>query len=305
MKDRKIILFLLVGILFILIGFILGGLKEHNSDLHLDLKKAKISTPVSSPPSTSQVLSNHASDTTKREVLIVEVLDGDSVQASNGETIRYIGVNAPEKGEPFFEEASRLNKNLALGKKAVLELDVDKTDRYGRTLAYVFVSDKLLNLEMVKNGLAVTQTIQPNVKYQDEIVGAQRTARENCLGLWKELCSQNSSSCINIASIYQDAPGNDNQNKNGEWVEIKNVCTSSVSMEGWLLKDSSASNRYKFKNFSLDGGTTVFIYSGCGQDSIDKLYWQCPEGKYAIWNNSGDHGFLYNEEGILKADYQY
>jgi hypothetical protein len=76
-------------------------------------------------------------------------------------------------------------------------------------------------------------------------------------------------------------------------------------MQGWLLKDSSASNKYQFGSFTLEGAKSVILYSGCGADSQDKLYWHCPEGNYAIWNNNGDYAFLYDAGGNLAAEYQY
>ena len=76
-------------------------------------------------------------------------------------------------------------------------------------------------------------------------------------------------------------------------------------MDKWLIKDSSASNEYRFKNFSLNANSTVDLYSGCGQDSQAKLYWSCPELKYAIWNNTSDHAYLYAGTGELISDFQY
>lgn len=241
----------------------------------------------------------------ERSVQITKILDGDTVQTSTGEKIRYLGINAPETGQPFSAESKKENEKLVLGKKAGLEFDVVQKDKYGRTLAYVFINNQFVNLEMISQGLAVSETIQPNVKYQDEIVQAQIDARKNCLGIWQGLCSTENQKCIKIVSINANAVGDDNKNKNGEWVEIKNNCTSLTPMKDWLLKDNSASNKYSFKNFSLDAGKTVQLFSGCGKDQLDKLYWQCPETKYAIWNNSSDHAFLYNEKGELVDDYGY
>lgn len=119
---------------------------------------------------------------------VIKVFDGDTVQTENGEKIRYIGINSPEKGEPFSREATEANKLLVLGKKVRFEFDVQRKDRFGRTLAYVFAEDTFVNLEMVKSGWAVLQTIPPNVKYQDEIVEGQKEARDNCLGMWTNLC---------------------------------------------------------------------------------------------------------------------
>ena len=241
-----------------------------------------------------------------RSVKVKRVLDGDTIEIEGGERVRYLGINAPGSGQPFFTEATRENERLVVGRTVNLEFDIQTQDRYGRLLAHLWVGDVLVNKEIVKNGYAVSETIQPNVKYQDLILKAQQEARTACRGLWAGLCSQKSeSSCIKIVNINADAPGNDNENKNGEWIEIKNTCSKAISMASWLLRDSSASNKYEFKNFTLDGAKSVIVYSGCGPSAKDKLYWQCPEGKYAVWNNTGDHAFLYDASDNLVSEYQY
>jgi len=253
-------------------------------------------TPSTEPPTINST----------RSVKVNRVLDGDTIEIEGGERIRYLGINAPESGQPFSTEATRENERLVAGRVVNLEFDVQTQDRYQRLLAYIWVGNMLVNKEIVKNGYAISETIQPNVKYQDLILEAQQEAREHCRGLWAGLCSQDSeSSCIKIVNINADAPGNDNYNKNGEWIEIKNTCPQAISMKSWLLKDSSASNKYEFKNFTLEGSKSVIIYSGCDIDTQDKLYWQCPEGKYAVWNNTGDHAFLYDASDNLVTEYQY
>lgn len=303
MKYRAPIFLFLLGIFLIFSGFFSKEASNNRiSDKSIpSLNKPKISTASGSTEHKEPSLA-------KEEVLVTRVLDGDTIETSKGERIRYLGINAPETGQPFSSDATLANKALVLGKKASLEFDIQAKDRYGRTLSYVFAGNTFVNLEMVKKGLAVSETLQPNVKYQDEILKAQKDARSNCLGMWKNLCSSKdnaSASCIKILSIKADAPGNDNQNKNGEWVEIGNTCSYSVSMSGWLLKDSSASNNYQFHEFTMSAGGKVNLYSGCGKDSVEQLYWQCPEKKYAVWNNSGDHAFLYNDKGEMITDYEY
>lgn len=241
-----------------------------------------------------------------RSVKVSRVLDGDTIEIEGGERVRYLGINAPESGQPFSTEATRENERLVAGRTVNLEFDVQTQDRYGRLLAHIWIGDTLINKEIIKNGYAISETIQPNVKYQDLILTAQQEAKGACRGLWAGLCSQSTeTSCIKIVNINADAPGNDNENKNGEWIEIKNSCSEAVSMSNWLIKDNSASNKYQFGNFTLEGLKGVIIYSGCGSNTQDKLYWQCPEGNYAIWNNTGDHAFLYDASDNLITEYQY
>lgn len=129
-------------------------------------------------------------------IRITKVIDGDTVELADGERVRYIGINTPElrrkiKGnwvydpQPFAEEAADFNRKLTEGEIARLEFDVEKRDRYGRLLAYVYLEDgTFVNAELVGQGYAQIMTIPPNVKYVDLFLRLQREARENSRGLW-------------------------------------------------------------------------------------------------------------------------
>ena len=71
--------------------------------------------------------------------------------------------------------------------KVRLEYDISRKDRYGRTLAYVYLKDStFINAEMVKHGYAMVMTVPPNVKYADLFLKLQKEARENNRGLWRK-----------------------------------------------------------------------------------------------------------------------
>jgi hypothetical protein len=55
----------------------------------------------------------------------------------------------------------------------VLECDVERRDRYGRMLAYVWVDGQMVNWALVRQGWAVVLTYPPNVKYVDWFTEAQ------------------------------------------------------------------------------------------------------------------------------------
>lgn len=118
------------------------------------------------------------------ELRVSRVIDGDTIVLEDGRYVRYIGIDTPEKGKPYYGEAKRENERLVKGKRVRLELDIGKTDRYGRTLAYVHADDIFVNAELVKGGYAVIVTYPPNVKYADEFVALQKEARNNKRGLW-------------------------------------------------------------------------------------------------------------------------
>ncbi|MGB8951611.1 MAG: thermonuclease family protein [Candidatus Aminicenantales bacterium] len=127
-----------------------------------------------------------------------KVIDGDTIQLDNGQWVRYIGIDAPEVGQYsgkkrvrksdfLAEEAREFNRTLVAGKKVRLELDVEERDQYNRLLAYCFVDNLFVNALLLKKGYAYLMTIPPNVKYVDVFIESQRYARQNKIGLWKDI----------------------------------------------------------------------------------------------------------------------
>jgi micrococcal nuclease len=86
--------------------------------------------------------------------------------------------------EYFGKEASALTKQLVEGKEVRLEFDVQRRDKYQRTLAYVYVGEMMVNVELERQGYAQVATFPPNVKYQELLLQLQREAREAGRGLW-------------------------------------------------------------------------------------------------------------------------
>ena len=129
-------------------------------------------------------------------VHVVRVIDGDTIQVccvfGDRVAVRYVGVDTPEihhpmKGvEPYGMEAADANRKLVDGKTVRLEFDVQQLDRYGRTLAYIYLEDgTFVNAWLVENGYAMVMTVPPNVRYAELFLKLQREAREARRGLWK------------------------------------------------------------------------------------------------------------------------
>jgi micrococcal nuclease len=141
--------------------------------------------------------------TPKGALKVIRVVDGDTVVLSDGRTIRYIGVDTPERGRPFYEAAKNFNRKLVQGKVMELEFDIERYDRYGRLLAYVFVRDArgkriFVNAELVSNGFAKVYTKPPNVRYADLFVRLQEDAREKRRGLWSVYRPSRSPVIVNL-----------------------------------------------------------------------------------------------------------
>ena len=128
----------------------------------------------------------------KGAYLVARIIDGDTIELSNGEKVRYIGIDTPELHHPqkevecYAREAYEANCRMVEGKKVRLELDVEERDRYGRILAYVYVDDLMVNEWLVANGYARVATFPPNVKYAERFLQLEREARQAKIGLWAD-----------------------------------------------------------------------------------------------------------------------
>ena len=110
--------------------------------------------------------------------------DGDTIVLENGEVVRYIGIDTPERDDPFYGEATEANQEMLERGRITLEYDQDRRDRYGRLLAYVWVDTLLLNAELIRKGLASVYLFSPNLKYRERFISLQREARQKSVGIW-------------------------------------------------------------------------------------------------------------------------
>lgn len=233
---------------------------------------------------------------------VQEVIDGDTFRLGSGEKVRLIGINAPESGQPYYAEAKSHLEKLLHSNEVKLITDTQVQDQYGRILAYAYNDAQVdINHDMVQKGLAVVETVAPNVSRADIFLQAQLEARNTCSGMWEGLCDSEGL-CIQISEI--NAASQD-KTKNGEWIQFSNTCATSINLNNYLLKDTSASNVYLFKDKTLASKKSMKLYSGCGVDSESSIYWVCPEQKNYVWNDTGDRAYLYNSEGRLISELGY
>lgn len=120
--------------------------------------------------------------------VIARVSDGDTFHCTDGTKVRMLTIDSPERGQgPSYGQATRaLTRYLGHRRTVQLERDVRPLDQYGRTLAYVWAGDTLVNEAMVRDGWAVLYTLPPNVRYVDRIRRAERDARQHTRGLWAD-----------------------------------------------------------------------------------------------------------------------
>jgi micrococcal nuclease len=228
---------------------------------------------------------------------VARVIDGDTVELVDGRRVRYIGINTPERNQPYYQDASEANRRLVENKPVRLEFDQDTFDQYGRTLAYIWADGVLVNREIVRLGFANGFTVPPNVRYEAQIRTAEQEARDAGRGLWA-----GAGVALKIVHIEANAPGNDQENPNGEWVEVVNEGGEPVDMSGFTMKDE-ASHIYTFREYRLAPGQSFQLFSGEGRDSNAELYWGLVGD--SVWNNDSDTAFLRDGQGALVDMYAY
>ena len=130
---------------------------------------------------------------------VKKVVDGDTFWIDDGSAERTknkadrrgcTGIKKfrQKRDSTFGREASDYLTKLIGGKKVRLEYDVGQLDKYGRTLAYVYLEDgTFVNASLVKNGYATVMTVPPNVKYADTFIKLERKARNKNKGLWSNM----------------------------------------------------------------------------------------------------------------------
>lgn len=130
--------------------------------------------------------------------IVVRVLDGDTIHLlsetslpphikthkNQTVSIRFRGIDAPEKDQPFGPESKENLKRLIENKKVIV--DIKDVDRYGRIAGYIYCNGKNINLEQVRQGYAWAYTEYLDRPYASEFYNAEKEARKNKLGLWKQ-----------------------------------------------------------------------------------------------------------------------
>ena len=126
------------------------------------------------------------SEASEKDTYVKYVIDGDTIAIPGGDTVRYLGIDTPERGEPFYREAKYRNRSFVKGKKVTLVFcDKERLDKYGRLLAWVYADGVFVNEALLKEGLARKLLIPPcGTVFADEFKAAEASARSQGLGIW-------------------------------------------------------------------------------------------------------------------------
>jgi micrococcal nuclease len=273
------------------------------------------------------------------DVTVVRVVDGDTVvvQFPNGteEKVRLIGVDSPEvfsDNDPveygvvnttagrkclddWGDRATDFAKDRLAGESVRLTFDENLPRRgyYGRLLAYVSHENRSFNYRLIATGHA--RVFESEFVLRPEYETTQRRARSAGRGLWA--CASDPETTDNrtptsggtaadtgleLVEIRADAPGNDNENPNGEYVTFENRGEDPIDLSGWRVRDE-AGQTYRFpRGTDLAPGERLTLRTGTGTDGEGVRYWG---QSGAVWNNGGDVVTVVDDEGrvVLREGY--
>ena len=118
---------------------------------------------------------------------VVKVLDGDSIRVKKGSKIievRLYGIDCPEWNQAYGKKAKQFSRAKVYQKR--VDIDPVDIDRYGRTVAIVSRSGKLLNRQLVQAGLAWQYKKYCKKKSLcSKLAQLEKEAKRRKRGLWR------------------------------------------------------------------------------------------------------------------------
>ena len=117
--------------------------------------------------------------------IVTNVIDGDTLVISGGERVRLLGIDAPERGEFYYNGSKRRLEELADKKQVILESEGEDKDRYGRLLRYIILNETNINILLVKEGYAICYFYDDS-RYEKQCKNYEEEAINKKLGIWKE-----------------------------------------------------------------------------------------------------------------------
>lgn len=178
----------------------------------------------------------------REKVSFSKCVDGDTIKVLINKkevTVRFLAVDTPESVHPtkgveyYGKEASSYTCNL-VSNANTLELEYDsgsdKTDKYNRVLAWVWVDNVLLQDELVKNGYAEVAYLYVKYKYTDTLKDHQSVAESSKIGIWNDKAREEFNSGSNNSSTSYNDNSEDEETFDFKNMSIKEIIIFIVIM---------------------------------------------------------------------------
>ncbi len=118
------------------------------------------------------------------QAFVARVIDGDTIELADGQRVRYLGIDTPESGDLYADEATAENKELVERKMVELQRGKRDKDEYGRLLRYVYIDGIFVNAELVVQGCAKAYIFDADERYSQILVQLEQYAKMAKRGLW-------------------------------------------------------------------------------------------------------------------------
>jgi micrococcal nuclease len=200
----------------------------------------------------------------RESVHVDRVIDGDTIE-SNKTSIRLLGINSPERGEQYYDEAKEFLEELILNETVNLQYGKERYDKYDRILAYIYINRENINLRVVEEGFANYYFPKGKDQHYQEFV----LAWESCINNSVNLCEASQHSCSKCISVN---PNN-----------IINTCSFSCDITGWQIKGEGR-EIFVFPDKVLKSGDEISFELEITETG-DTLFLRDAEGKLVLWES--------------------
>lgn len=231
-------------------------------------------------PFLDKVLINFLDET--ETAVVQRVIDGDTIEINN-QSVRLLGINSPERGEEFYEEAKTFLEQKTLNKE--VKIISKGTDKYSRQLEYIFSKNENINFQIVEKGFANCYFPEGKDEFYEECFEIW----EKCLEEEINLCEPSTNECANCIKLKTF-------DHEREIVTFENICSKNCDLTNWMIKDEGR-KEFFFPQFALEKNSQVsIIVSEEGTNTNEKLFWIRSD---YVWTETGDTLFLRDENGRL------
>lgn len=217
----------------------------------------------------------------KEDFNVKRIIDGDTIVVGNDTHVRLFGINTPEKGEKYYDDAKKFLENLILNKTIFVKSFGQ--DKYYRELGVVFLGRENINSKIIENGFANVYVLDDK-SYEEEF----RESWEKCLETRKNLCEFSEDECSKCVELKEL------DFKNQEII-FYNKCDFACDLENWEIKDEGR-KKFIFGDFILGRNQEAKVIVGNFTNSGNNLYWK---GEDYVWTEEGDTLFLRDDDGKL------
>jgi hypothetical protein len=183
-------------------------------------------------------------------IFCTEIIDGDTFRLVTGDTVRLIGIDAPELSQPGGVLSREYLAHLICGKPITLEMGYEDRDKYNRQLRFVYIDNLCINEEMIRQGYAEARYLPENPirEYYLQLEIQAETAKA---GLWSD----------NVFQPRSDVHW-DTDIRVIDWSDAENYYNQYVIVEGTIV-DTYNSGIVCFLNFHTNYQYCTAVIFAC------------------------------------------